>query len=88
MPELITAALSLLAVLGTLLAAHLQRKNSPTPQQRADARQIEIDALFEQIATRDRAGELAAADALRRRLRDLLNTSHAHAQRLADGPGQ
>lgn len=72
MSSIIVSVLALLAAFAPLVVEYFQRRWATTPvEQSSTERQQEIAGLPARIVALEAAGDLAGADALRRRLRDL-----------------
>jgi len=83
--SIIAAILALLAALAPLVAGYFQKRLDSTPADQARAqREADINELTTRIAECERAGDLAGADVLRKRLREL---SGVEAERDADAGG-
>jgi predicted Rdx family selenoprotein len=77
MGEIILAVIPLLAGLLPVFADWLRRRvEKPEAQARFELAVTECAALIDRIGRLERAGDLAGADALRRRLRDLADREH------------
>ena len=73
------------ASLISLLVWWIMRRASPAPQQRADDRKREIAAYFTELQRLESAGDLAGADALRRRMRDSFAAADCKCEPGGDG---
>lgn len=90
--ELALAIVALLGALAPVLVSWWNRRNDPTPAQRADDVSVEVREVEALIAEHDARGNFAAADALRLQLVNRVTSNgdtgggHSDGQRLPAAP--